>query len=134
MAQYRTKKGLELEFHYLKETYSQIPSHFVIEIESKHKYSNILQEVHAKAISKYKDKFITLSELVSLSSELKNLINRYSINKSKYRQMIADAVYFEHVTLAISKKQNRLPESVRAFYGTNRIFKCFPSFGRNGST
>lgn len=134
ITKYRKTDGLELQFHYLKETYAQIPTQFVIEIESKHKSSKILREIHEKAISKYNDKPITLDQLVKVSTELKNLINRYSINKSKYRQMVADAVYFEHVMMAINTNQKMLPPSVTAFYGTNRLFKCFPSLGRPSSS
>lgn len=128
LAKYRKMEDLHLEAYYLSQMHEQIPVHIVVELESRHKKSNARREIHQGAIAKFATKILSINELVEFNEELMQLIHRFNLYKTKYYKQVVDAVYFETVTEAINDGQN-LPNTTRAYYGKNLLFKYLPSFG-----
>jgi LMBR1-like membrane protein len=121
------KDGLEL--YYLSEIHSLMPTHIVIEIECKYKKTQELIDKYLEVVKKNLENVLSFHDIVNFSSGLKHLVYRYNLNKSKYREMVADAVYYDNVLTSIENHQSTLPKTIIGFYGKNWLFKTFPRFG-----
>lgn len=122
------KDGLEL--YYLKEIHASIPNHIVIEIESKYKSSQEIVDKHMEEVQTNIKRVLSVQDIVDFSANLKHLVYRYNLNKSKYREMVADAVYYDKILEAMENNEETLSKSIAGFYGKNWLFRNFPKFGR----